>query len=250
MFREEICPHTLFEFPKDASGYPVILLSGVAKMTEPEKEKMQQYLASGGKLIITGPTDAAGCVHSWCLPSVVDAPVDQLFLTVPEGALWAKIPDWVTKTEIPATDDPDVWQNPRDGVWYHPFRISQMPQRSRLLELCRTYMKPIPVQVVSAVGCLCTMYRQDQTMTVRFLAEDYDVDIDHELDSIRFHRSRVNLVNKVEPIGVDGILRLRSEKTPRVYIPLQDAPAQVQKDGREWLITLPPKCSYAIVQFV
>ena len=37
LFRKGICPHTVFEFPEDGTTYPLIILSGVARMTEEEK---------------------------------------------------------------------------------------------------------------------------------------------------------------------------------------------------------------------
>ncbi|MBQ8894529.1 MAG: hypothetical protein IJ043_09030 [Clostridia bacterium] len=110
-------------------------------------------------------------------------------------------------------------------------------------------MKPLSIAVASAKGYLCTMFEAEDRLTVHFLAEDYDVDIDHELDSIRFHRSRVNLLTKIEPIGIDGTLRLSAPTAPTVYTPFNRERATVTQKGGEYTVTLPPKCAYVILHF-
>ena len=75
------------------------------------------------------------------------------------------------------------------------------------------------------------------------------MDIDHELDSIRFHRSRVNLVTKAEPIGIDGILRIEAKQAPTVYAPFSDAEPVCKLEDGVCTVTLPEKCPYAILQF-
>ena len=93
------------------------------------------------------------------------------------------------------------------------------------------------------------MYETDKQITVQLLAEDYDVDINHELDSIRFHRSRVNLLTTVEPIGIDGILRFEAPCAPKIYTPFNCEPSVVTFKNGICTVTLPPKTAYAILQF-
>lgn len=81
------------------------------------------------------------------------------------------------------------------------------------------------------------------------MAEDYDTDIDHKLDEMRFHRSRVNFINKVEPIGVTSRLCLRAETEPQVFLPFSSEPAQVTCDRETVRIKLPEGCAYAIAHF-
>jgi hypothetical protein len=107
----------------------------------------------------------------------------------------------------------------------------------------------MPVALADAQGYLCTMFEAEDQITVHFLAEDYDVDIDHELDSIRFHRSRVNLVNKVEPIGIGRILKINASVAPVVYTPFNQEPAKVTFDGKTVTVELPEKCAYALLKF-
>lgn len=249
VLRAGISPHTVFSFPENAREYPVILLPSALRMRPEEKEKMCAYLNAGGTVIVTGPTALEECPNTWSLPNVVEAETADLFMGMQPDGVRPKLAAWIKETIYPDSNDPDTWYEPRQNLYYHPHRISSEKNLDRVLQLCRSLIRPLPVEIREAKGYLSTCYLKGEQVTLHFLAEDYDVDIDHELDSIRFHRSRLNLVNKVEPIGIDGILRLRNEKTPRVYTPFHDTPAKVEKDGEEWRITLPEKCSYAIVQF-
>ena len=117
------------------------------------------------------------------------------------------------------------------------------------LALCEQYIRPLPLKVVEAEGYLITMFESKDSVTVQLLAEDYDVDIDHELDEMRFHRSRVNYVNKVEPIGITDKVQIATEMIPDVYMPFTDGEAKLQKDGIVWTITAPEKCAYMIIKF-
>jgi hypothetical protein len=91
---------------------------------------------------------------------------------------------------------------------------------------------------------------EDQAgITVQLLAEDYDVDINHELDSIRTHRSRVNLLTTIVPIGVDRTVRVETEVQPTVYTPFQEEPTAVTLVDGVCTVTLPENCSYAILRF-
>ena len=150
---------------------------------------------------------------------------------------------------FPPSGDPDTWYTPRENFYYHPHRISSGNNWEKVLQLCKKLIRPLPVQLVQAKGYLSTCYENDKQITVHILAEDYDVDIDHELDRIRFHRSRLNLVNKVEPIGIDGVVKLESSSLPTVFTPFNETPATVTVEGKTVTVTLPEKCSYAILQF-
>lgn len=110
-------------------------------------------------------------------------------------------------------------------------------------------MRPMPISVEEAPGYLCTMFEAEDQYIVHFLCEDYDVDIDHELDSIRFHRSRVNLVNKVEPIGIQGYIKINSTIDPIIYTPFNSKEATIRRSGDLCTVDLPDQCAYAILTF-
>lgn len=248
LFRAGICPHTLFSFPTAPDTYPVVLVSSAARMTEAEQAAAQNYLKAGGTLIVTGPTPLSGCAHNWNLPTQVIVESKDFFTTVPPGESWAKKPDWMSNIPLAPSGDPDLWAQPEEGLFYNPHRISDTDINA-VLDLCRQHMKQMPIRVLKSKGYLCTMFEDMDQITVQFLAEDYDVDINHELDSIRFHRSRVNLITKVEPIGIDGILQFETQNTPEVYTPFSETPPKTEQTGNICTVTLPEKCSYAVLRF-
>ena len=248
LFRAGICPRTVFTFPENTDKYPLILVSGAVRMTDDEKAAAQRYLDAGGKIIAVGPSALDGCRHNWQLPNRLDLHKEDLFSRVPEGESRNVPPKWVDLT-VTSSNDADAWSEPCSGLYYHPQRICETANNQRLLELCRNFMKPMPIRLLEAKGYMSTMYETDKQITVQLLAEDYDVDIDHELDSIRFHRSRVNLLTKVEPIGIDGVLRFEAPCAPTVYTPFSQETAQVSFDSGICTVQLPDKTAYAILQF-
>jgi len=246
LFRQGICPHTVFSIPKDPQTYPLLILSGVSRMTGDEQAAVQAYLDAGGKVIAVGPSCLEGCENNWVLPTRVTTAPQDFFPFVLPGESWQQSPAWMSQS-IPDSSDPDVWTQPREGLYYHPQRICQEANNAKLLELCRRYMRPMPVKLLRAEGYLSTMYKTEDQITLHLLAEDYDVDIDHALDSIRFHRSRVNLVTKADPIGIDGVLQLETKVAPTVYTPFNKEAASVRMEGDQCTVILPEKCPYALL---
>lgn len=249
LFHAGISAHTVFTFPKDTEKYPLILLSSAAAMTEQEMNDLRGYLAAGGKVVVTGPTAIPECVHSWHLPTrpEINSPND-FFSTIANG-VWHKHAGWITDTVIAPSTDPDVWQEPTAGLFYHPHRICDGNISEAILEFCRRYMRPMPIKVTQSQGYLITMFECGDGITVHLLAEEYDTDIDHHLDEIRFHRSRVNFINKADPIGITGEIRIEADTAPQVYTPFNDAPAQVTHDGKCYTVCLPEKTAYAVLHF-
>ena len=249
LFREGICPHTVFDFPKDTKDYPIILLSSAVKMTADELAAMDGYIKNGGKVVVTGPTAIPGCENSWKLPNKPCVEPCDFHMYAPKGLAWPKPAGWTRQTEIEPSADHDVWTESRCGLLYNPRRISEGTNIDYIIELCRKHMKRLPVSTVSALGYLSAVSENSDSIIVQFLAEDYDVDIDHALDGIRTHRSRVNIVNKVEPIGIDGVLKLESKTLPEVYTPFCESHSEVIAENGIVTVRLPEKCSYAILKF-
>lgn len=247
LFKQGICPHTLFRIPEDAGDYPILILSGVARMAEGEKKRVYQYLKKGGKIVALGPCALAECKNAWQLPNRLNVEPKDFFTTVPDG-IHVHAPDWVSKTEIAASGDPDQWSEPLPGLYYHPHRLGES-NRERVLALCRRCMKEMPVKLLKNEGYLSSVQRSEDRIVVHLLAADYDVDINHELDKIRYHRSRVNLLTKIEPIGVDREILVETDRIPQVFLPFTEGVAEVKiKDGI-CMITLPERCSYALLSF-
>ena len=248
LFSEGICPHTVFSFPADAETYPLILLCGALSMTEEEKRALKTYLKAGGKVVAIGPCALEECEHHYSIPNRVDyRDPAEFFTSVPDG-IHVKMPDWVKRDYDFSNTDSDQWHEPLPGLFYHPYRLGD-ENRRKLLELCRLYAKPQTVKIRAAKGFMCTTSESEDLTVLQFLAEDYHVDVDHALDDNRFHRSRVSVLAAIEPAGTDGILKLEGEGSPTVYTPFVAGEAKILREGTCVTVTLPDKCSYAIVTF-
>lgn len=244
LLRNGLCPHTVFNFPEKPDKYPVILLPSAAKMTETEIKAMETYLSNGGKVLAYGPF--AGQDGTYTISNRVPLG-EELFITTRDG-VGIQHPAWVT-TELPATTAEEKWTQLAPGLFYNPHRITQNLDSEKLLTLCRQFARPLPLSVTRAEGYLVSVSESDNHINVQLLSEDYDVDIDHHLDSIRFHRSRVNYITKVEPAGVDTTIQITTDKLPKVYTPFVKGDAKITAANGVCTVVLPDKCSYAILSF-
>lgn len=245
-FRAGISAHTVFRFPEDAKQYPLILVPSPAAMTEEEKAALKHYAQKGGKVLITGPSDYPGCRHSWKLPVKPECQPMDFFHTVRDG-VWSHPPRWMAETDIPHSGDPDVWTQIEENILYNPCRVSDV--KDALLEYCRKWASTLSTTVTSQEGYMITAFRGEDGITLQMLAEDYDTDIDHHLDEIRYHRSRVNYVNQVTPIGISRQVILKTDTPPQVYTPFNAEPTEISMKGDICTLTLPEKCPYAIFHF-
>lgn len=247
LFQNGIAPHTVFSFPETKDQYPLIILCGVARIVPEEENAIRRYLQSGGKIIVLGPTPWKGCHHNWSLPNRLDVPADQFFKTVPDG-IHVEFPKWISNPVEDKAGENPRWQEPEDGVFYHPARPGET-NRDRILELVRIFSKKLPIRVVKSKGYLCTVMEDEKGITVQFLAEHFDVDINHELDSIRNHRSRVNLLTDICPAGVGREIQVESEKKPTVYTPFCNGEAKAESENGIATVILPEDCPYALLRF-
>ena len=216
-------------------------------MTEEEISALKRYLSNGGKAVLTGPCAFPGCENHWELPSRPDVSPIDFFSTIRDG-VWYQPAKWVSQP-IPASTDEDAWQNPLPNLFYHPFRMTDERITDAVLDLARKYGKPLPIRLVNTKGYLATLFDNGENIVLQLLAADYNTDIDHHLDEIRFHRSRMNYVNKVEPIGIERTIVLEANGKPEVYTPFNDEPSKVERKDGLYSITLPEKCSYVILKF-
>lgn len=223
-----------------------MVVSSVAEMTEQEKAAMKAYLAAGGKVIATGPIALEECKNSWQLPTHAETEPEKFFDWVD---VKPHLPDWMQQQTLHDCKDADAWQEPLPGLYYNPHRITEENITAKVLELCRKHMKKMPIDITESQGYLISTFQDGEHYNVHFLAADYDTDIDHHLDEIRYHRSRVNFINKVAPIGISRTVRLRTEKKPQVFTPFHEEGAKVEQTGDTVTVTLPEKCAYAIMRF-
>jgi hypothetical protein len=110
--------------PTDTKDYPAIILSSVALMTDDEKEMLDKYTSCGGVVIVCGPSALGCCNSKWVLPTKphIEEPND-FFSTIANG-VWHKSADWITKTSLEESSEPNQWTEVADRVYYNPHRIS------------------------------------------------------------------------------------------------------------------------------
>ena len=247
LFEVGISPHTVFDFPKDASEYPLILIPSPLAMTETEKQHLDTYVQNGGVALVFGPAAREDCDDGVSYPSspVIEDPT-KAFSGVPNGTR-ITLPDWMTGTEFSATQMEPTWSEIRPRLFYNPGRISDGRITGTLLDLIRRYMRPMPIEILESTGYLTTVFEDEDALVVRMLAADYDTDIDHALDEMRFHRSRVNYINYVMPTGVTQEIRLRTDKTPEVFTPFNADATVETKDGVA-VVKLPEKTSFLLLR--
>ena len=249
LLRNGVSAHTVFAFPENAETYPAIIVPSAARMTEEEIAALRRYTENGGTALVTGPTALAECKNSWVLPTqpTLDAPED-FFGTIANG-VWFRQPQWISQTTLAPSAEPAEWQNAAKGVFYHPHRVSDGLVGEALLSKVTPLLRPLPVQVLHSEGYIVTMFRGKNKIFVHFLAEHYDVDIDHKLDEMRTHRSRVNYVNRVAPIGVGKKVELKAPSAPQVFAPFNKEAVAVSKSDTGFTLTLPTDCAYFIAEF-
>ena len=246
LFRHAVCAHTLFEFPENTEEYAEVLLPSAARMSAEETKAMDKYIAAGGTVIVTGPSAVPGCESGRVLPNRVDVPEGEFFPSVPDG-VHLRSPAWL-KAKLPAGGE-GGWSSPRRGLYYHPARASEGRDEEELIKLCREAVLPSPVRVLPAKGFLTTVFESDKYFIAHLLAEEYDVEIDRELDAVRTHRSRVNIITKAEPAGTDGEIRIQTHLPLRAYAPFSDDGPVIMPGADGYTVRLPECCAYAILRF-
>ena len=210
---------------------------------------MRRYLSRGGKAVVTGPSNLGECPNEWVLPSHPElTQPTELFCSIRDG-VYHKPAAWETETRLAPSNEPNEWKLPIAGLYYHPHRMGDDTVTEAVKELCLRYAKPLPIAVRHVDGYFTAMYRSESGLVLHLLAKDYDTDIDHRLDEMRFHRSRVNYINQVEPIGIDRTVTLTAHVCPTVYTPFNEEPTQMSRDGHCVTLKLPEKTAYAILHF-
>lgn len=249
-FGAGISVNTIFSFPENTDEYAVVVVPSAVVMNDADVAAMRRYISVGGKVMISGPSCFVECKSEWKLPSRPELEKPEDFFDTIAYGVWHKHAEWVLNTEIESSKESCEWKNVAEGMIYNPHRMADGQIGQSMVEFVRQYAKKLPVEILSSQGYLITMFETEDGITVHFLAEDYDTDIDHKLDEMRFHRSRVNYVNKVEPIGVDRVVTVRSDSKLTVYTPFNEEVTDVYLEDGVYKIMLPQKTSYAIMKFL
>ena len=239
---------TVLEMPEDTAEYGLLVVPGAAALTDDEAERLRRFADAGGKVLVTGPCGLAECASPWKLGGTVGARFwDYVPETVGKGP---GVMRW-TQERVPAPDLTGAdWREVRPGVFYHPGRLPDEKLAASLLERVRAFLRPLPVELRHTEGYLASIHRtKSGAFVAHLLAADFDTDIDHRLDEMRTHRSGVNFLDRVEPVGVPAWIEAATDLQAEVFTPFDDRPAKVTRGADGVLrISLPEKCAYCIVQ--
>ena len=237
---------TVLEIPEDTQDYQLILVPGAVLVTNGEVEHLRKFAAAGGKVVMFGPSGFPGSESPWQLRNRIG---DDFWSVPPNwGGTYPHIPVW-WQWQIEAPDLSGAsWRELEPGIFYHPGRLPDGKLGESILELVHRYLRPLPVDVKGADGYLTTIHQGAEGYIVHLLAKDYDTDIDHHLDEIRTHRTRVNLIIKVEPIEVSRKVQVNTNLAVEVFTPFNDEGAVLKREAEGHVsISLPDKCSYVIM---
>jgi len=237
---------TVLEMPENPDEYPLLLLPGVARLTDAELGKLRSFAAAGGKVLVNGPSGLPEAHSPWRLP---DRPAQPFWQFKPGTAeVGAGVMEWKS-AKVAAPDLAGAaWREVAPGIWYHPARLPDPEVAAGLLDLTRRFMRKLPVELGGTTGYLTSVHKAGRGYVVHLLAKDYDTDIDRRLDEMRTHRTRVNLITRVEPLDVSRTVTVTTALPVAVHTPFNDAGASVERSGDAVRIDLPEKCPYVIIR--
>lgn len=236
----------VLEIPETTDDCGLLIVPGAAAVTPDEAEKLRRFAAAGGVVLAFGPCGIPGANSPWVLPNKVGRGFwkaqEGCAGVHPEKLAWS----W-REVEAPANLAAG-WREIAPNVFYNPARLPGKELEASLLELTRRYMRPLPVALSGTNGYYATVRRAGDAYVVQLLAADFDTDIDHHLDEIRTHRTRVNLIVKAEPVNVSRHIRIDTSLAVEVFTPFNAEGAKVAKESGGVAVTLPEKCPYAIMR--
>ena len=237
---------TVLEIPENTDTYRLLIVPGAASVTPAEAESLRRFAAAGGVVLTFGPCGLPEAESPWKLKTQVFPD----FWTVREGCAGThpEKREWQWRN-VDAPELSAEWKEVAPNIFCNPARLPDGELEKSLLELTRKYMRPLPVEISGTDGYFATVRRgKDGAYIVQLLAADYDTDIDHHLDEIRTHRTRVNLVVKAEPVNISRRIRIATGLAVEVFTPFNDEGAAVAKEPGGVTVTLPEKCPYAIMR--
>ena len=237
---------TVLEIPEDTATYQLLIVPGAASVTAAEAESLRRFASAGGMVLCFGPCGLPETGSPWKLETRVSPD----FWLVREGCAgtYPEKRDWQWR-KVAVPELAAEWKEVASNILYNPGRLPDDGLEKSLLELTRKFMRPLPVKFSGIDGYYATVRRgKDGAYIVQLLAADFDTDIDHHLDEIRTHRTRVNLVVKVDPVNVSRNVRIDTELAVEVFTPFNDAGAEVVKGAGGVAVALPEKCPYVIMR--
>lgn len=226
---------TVVEIPKNAEEYPLLVLPSVALLKDDEISAIKRFARSGGTVLATGPFGFGEAANVWEIP--MQSKKD----------IWTD--GWMNEA-VPSPGLPAQWHKLEEGIFWNPTRLQDGNLNDSLLKKATDLIRPLPFKLIRSKGFLMIPHydAKNSSYCLHFLSAEYDVEIDKKLDSIRFHRSRVNLITKSAPSGTDGIIELESDLKAEVFSPLTENHPETRGHPPRLWVELPPDCCYTIIK--
>lgn len=247
LFKAGIAQHVVFEIPENTDVYRLLVMPSPYLLTEEEKKRLDRFLKTGGKVLMSGPSAYPAAESVWKLENKAGKAPEEFFNQCPDGVHQVMAP-WLNEAIDPAVLS-GAWAEKAPGLYYHPVRFSDMEDTADFTALLKKFAPALPVTLVSQEGYLSALFEDRGRYYMHFLAAEYETDIDHRLDEMRYHRSRVNFVDQVKPVKVSQEVRVKAEKMPALYAPLSEGAGSVRKEGDSFVVTLPKDCIFFTLAF-
>ena len=206
----------------------LLVIPSAALMTDAEKAALDKFLASGGKVIATGPCAYGDVTGDWQVPMQSADDITQC------GEKW-----WdCFGAVIPPIPGERIWQEKRPNFFHHPGRLQDEDFSAE--DLCSKVLAnstPVPgVEMVKQDGFFVTAAKLSEERTLLYLtAANYDAKIDEAFEAIRNHRSRVNLFTQAPPCDQSEVVEIAPAKgwsLENVTLPFEECKAEFEAHGK------------------
>lgn len=221
------------QIPENTEHFSILVLPSALRSTEDERLRLKRFIAAGGCVIASGPCSFSPEIPSIPIPNNINISTDGFEYE-------QKIQPWKGESR---------WREIEPGFHWNSGRISDI--RDSMLEHIRQNRKDLALEVIGIQGYYSCIHRNDKhrNITIHLLASDFNTEIDHKLDSMRYHRSRIHYITSAIPHNVDASVVIKCNMEVSVHTPMSESQTIIRRDGEYLNIELPPQCPYAIISF-
>ena len=220
-----LIPKVVTAIPEEPFG--PLVLPDVALLTDDETAAIKAFIAKGGKVIAFGPCAWEGCSEGWKVPMRQ------------ENDIFRSPTEWMTiwGEPVPPVPGPQGWREVSKNFFYNPARLDDDSlTKESLLEQIIPLLPAIPgVNSLANDGFFATAHTlRDGRTLVFFVAMDYDVQLDEELEAERQHRTRVNIMRQAPPRGQSGDITIalaEGWRLANVILPFNECTPEYDEAG-------------------
>lgn len=219
-------PNVVSRIP--ASGKDeLLILPSAALLTDAEKSALENFLNSGGKVIATGPCGWKNVTPQWDVPMQIDSDLSNAETEYRQ----------IFGGKITPVDGERQWSEPLKNFFYHPGKLQDGDLSvNELADKVFAHCREIPgVKSVTGEGFFVTAARlAENRILLFFTAMEYDAQLDHAIESIRRHRTRVNVFSQAPACGQSGSVEIKlagKSVLSKVILPFDECVPQFDRKG-------------------